>query len=131
MSFEGGDQFTAKTMAFLCLKDVYSWFHTAVKQVNLFLLQNVQLQQENTELRQELQSAQEQAAVAQQAIRDRDEAIAKWEAILLFNIFNVNNKDIQCIQINLHVCCITAAIIDFYMRQFCMFGQMSNNYCHF
>lgn len=64
-------------MAFLCLKDVYSWFHTAVKQVNLFLLQNVHLQQENTELRQELQSAQEQAAVAQQAIRDRDEAIAK------------------------------------------------------
>lgn len=45
--------------------------------VDVFFLQNVQLQQENAEMRQKLQSLQEQAEVAQQAIRDRDEAIAK------------------------------------------------------
>ncbi|CAN9511351.1 unnamed protein product [Ophioblennius macclurei] len=39
--------------------------------------QNFQLQQENTELMQKLQHVQDHAEVAQQAIRDRDEAIAK------------------------------------------------------
>lgn len=43
----------------------------------LFFLQNIQLQQENTELKNKLMSLQEQAEVIQQAIRDRDEAIAK------------------------------------------------------
>lgn len=37
----------------------------------------MRLQQENAELRQNLQNVQEQAAVVQQAIRVRDEAIAK------------------------------------------------------
>ncbi len=57
--------------------------HSGLNPTGFFLLQNVQLQQENAELRLKLQSAQEQTAVAQQAIRDRDEAIAKW-AILFF-----------------------------------------------
>ncbi|XP_029963759.1 BICD family-like cargo adapter 1 [Salarias fasciatus] len=39
--------------------------------------QNVQLQQENTELMLKLQNMQDHADVSQQAIRDRDEAIAK------------------------------------------------------
>ncbi len=57
--------------------------HSGLNPIRFFLLQNVQLQQENAELRLKLQSAQEQTAVTQQAIRDRDEAIAKW-AILFF-----------------------------------------------
>ncbi|XP_073342677.1 BICD family-like cargo adapter 1 [Pagrus major] len=66
--------------------------------------QNVQLQQENTELRQKLQSVQEQADVAQQAIRDRDEAIAKknlMEAELVRSkndMMSLNNQLLEAIQ---------------------------------
>ncbi|XP_040901449.1 BICD family-like cargo adapter 1 [Toxotes jaculatrix] len=57
--------------------------------------QNVQLQQENAELRQKLQSVQEQAEVAQQAIRDRDEAIAKKN---LMEVELVRSKnDMMCL----------------------------------
>ncbi|XP_076590448.1 BICD family-like cargo adapter 1 [Chaetodon auriga] len=66
--------------------------------------QNVQLQQENAELRHKLQSAQEQAEVAQQAIRDRDEAIAKknlMEAELVRSkndMMSLNNQLLEAIQ---------------------------------
>lgn len=53
-----------------------SFFYSDLN-TRVFLLQNVQLQQENAELRQKLQSVQGQGEVVQQAIRDRDEAIAK------------------------------------------------------
>lgn len=43
----------------------------------LFLAQNIQLQQENAEIKQKLQNIQDQSDMVQQAIRDRDEAIAK------------------------------------------------------
>lgn len=66
---------------------------SSLNTVHFFFLQNDQLHQENAELRHKLQSAQEQAEVAQQAIRDRDEAIAKWEAHLFFIIFNSNYKN--------------------------------------
>lgn len=46
--------------------------------MKLFFLQNIQLQQENTELKNKLMGLQKQAEVIQQAVRDRDEAIAKW-----------------------------------------------------
>lgn len=46
--------------------------------IYIFLLfQNALLQQENAGLRSKLTNLQEQAGVAQQAIRDRDDAIAK------------------------------------------------------
>ncbi|XP_070685667.1 BICD family-like cargo adapter 1 isoform X2 [Pempheris klunzingeri] len=66
--------------------------------------QNIELQQENTELRQKLQSAQEQAEVVQQAIRDRDEAIAKknlMEAELVRSkndMMSLNNQLLEAIQ---------------------------------
>uniref|UniRef100_A0A087YCJ2 Si:ch211-235m3.5 n=1 Tax=Poecilia formosa TaxID=48698 RepID=A0A087YCJ2_POEFO len=44
---------------------------------SVFLLQNIQLQQENAELLQKLQSIQDQKDFVHQAIRDRDDAIAK------------------------------------------------------
>lgn len=66
--------------------------HSVVNTTLVLILQNVQLQQENAELRQNLQSVQEQAEAVQQAIRDRDEAIAKWEADSFFSIFfNANH----------------------------------------
>lgn len=52
-----------------------------------FLLQNIQLQQENAELLQKLQSVQDQKDFVQQAIRDRDEAIAKY---ITHNILNIH-----------------------------------------
>lgn len=70
-----------------CSVMVKHWIHlsdhsfTAFSGLNsllLLLLQNILLQQENTELRNNLVSAQEKATIVQQAIRDRDEAIAKW-----------------------------------------------------
>ncbi|XP_041796606.1 BICD family-like cargo adapter 1 [Chelmon rostratus] len=66
--------------------------------------QNDQLHQENAELRHKLQSAQEQAEVAQQAIRDRDEAIAKknlMEAELVRSkndMMSLNNQLLEAIQ---------------------------------
>nr|XP_033488229.1 BICD family-like cargo adapter 1 isoform X2 [Epinephelus lanceolatus] len=66
--------------------------------------QNVQLQQENAELKQKLQSMQEQAEVVQQAIRDRDEAIAKknlMEAELVRSkndMMSLNNQLLEAIQ---------------------------------
>ncbi|KAM9358918.1 BICD family-like cargo adapter 1 isoform 2-T2 [Symphorus nematophorus] len=66
--------------------------------------QNVQLQQENAELKLKLQSIQEQAGVAQQAIRDRDEAIAKknlMEAELVRSkndMMSLNNQLLEAIQ---------------------------------
>ncbi|KAI3354301.1 hypothetical protein L3Q82_018833 [Scortum barcoo] len=66
--------------------------------------QNVQLLQENAELRQKLLSAQEQAKVSQQAIRDRDEAIAKknlMEAELVRSkndMMSLNNQLLEAIQ---------------------------------
>ncbi|XP_045930471.1 BICD family-like cargo adapter 1 [Micropterus dolomieu] len=66
--------------------------------------QNVLLQQENAELRQKLQSVQEQAEVIQQAIRDRDEAIAKknlMEAELVRSkndMMSLNNQLLEAIQ---------------------------------
>lgn len=44
----------------------------------VFSLKNIRLQQENSELLQKLQSIQDQKDFVQQAIRDRDEAIAKY-----------------------------------------------------
>ncbi|XP_053176742.1 BICD family-like cargo adapter 1 isoform X1 [Scomber japonicus] len=66
--------------------------------------QNIQLQQENAEMRQKLQSLQEQAEVAQQAIRDRDEAIAKknlMEVELVRSkndMMSLNNQLLEAIQ---------------------------------
>lgn len=66
--------------------------------------QNFQLQQENAEMRQKLQSVQEQAEVAQQAIRDRDEAIAKknlMEVELVRSkndMMSLNNQLLEAIQ---------------------------------
>lgn len=66
--------------------------------------QNIQLQQENAEMRQKLQSVQEQAEVAQQAIRDRDEAIAKknlMEVELVRSkndMMSLNNQLLEAIQ---------------------------------
>ncbi|XP_037632189.1 BICD family-like cargo adapter 1 [Sebastes umbrosus] len=66
--------------------------------------QNVQLQQENAELRQKLQGSQEQAEVVQQAIRDRDEAIARknlMEAELVNSkndMMSLNNQLLEAIQ---------------------------------
>lgn len=66
--------------------------------------QNVQLQQENAELKHKLQSMQEQAEVVQQAIRDRDEAIAKknlMEAELVRSkndMMSLNNQLLEAIQ---------------------------------
>ncbi|KAM7413292.1 hypothetical protein PAMA_020601 [Pampus argenteus] len=66
--------------------------------------QNIQLQQENAEMRQKLQSAQEQAEVARQAIRDRDEAIAKknlMEVELVRSkndMMSLNNQLLEAIQ---------------------------------
>lgn len=45
--------------------------------VVFFLFQSALLQQENAELRSQLMNLQEQTSVTQQAIRDRDDAIAK------------------------------------------------------
>lgn len=45
--------------------------------VVLLLFQSALLQQENAELRSKLMNLQEQTGVIQQAIRDRDDAIAK------------------------------------------------------
>ncbi|XP_029027308.1 BICD family-like cargo adapter 1 [Betta splendens] len=66
--------------------------------------QNIQLQQENAELRQNLQNVQEQGAVVQQAIRVRDEAIAKknlMEAELVRSkndMMCLNNQLLEAIQ---------------------------------
>lgn len=66
--------------------------------------QNVELQQENTELRQKLQSVQENTEAAKQAIRDRDEAIAKknlMEAELVRSkndMMCLNNQLLEAIQ---------------------------------
>ncbi|KAM7399450.1 hypothetical protein PAMP_018723 [Pampus punctatissimus] len=66
--------------------------------------QNIQLQQENAEMRQKLQSAQEHAEVARQAIRDRDEAIAKknlMEVELIRSkndMMSLNNQLLEAIQ---------------------------------
>lgn len=66
--------------------------------------QNIQLQQENAEMKQKLQSVQEQAEVAQQAIRDRDEAIAKknlMEVELVRSkndMMSLNNQLLEAIQ---------------------------------
>nr|XP_046244979.1 BICD family-like cargo adapter 1 isoform X2 [Scatophagus argus] len=66
--------------------------------------QNVQLQQENAELKHNLQRAQEQAEVVQQAIRDRDEAIAKknlMEVELVRSkndMMSLNNQLLEAIQ---------------------------------
>ncbi|KAM9317634.1 BICD family-like cargo adapter 1 [Pholidichthys leucotaenia] len=66
--------------------------------------QNIQLQQENAELLQKLQSIQNQADVVEQAIRDRDEAIAKkklMEAELLRSkndMMCLNNQLLDAIQ---------------------------------
>ncbi|AWO99038.1 putative bicaudal D-related protein 1-like isoform 2 [Scophthalmus maximus] len=66
--------------------------------------QNVQLQQENAELRQKLQSVQGQGEVVQQAIRDRDEAIAKknlMEVELVRSkndMMSLNNQLLEAIQ---------------------------------
>ncbi|XP_041851656.1 BICD family-like cargo adapter 1 [Melanotaenia boesemani] len=66
--------------------------------------QNIQLQQENTELMQKLQNIQGQAEGVQQAIRDRDEAIAKknlMEAELVRSkndMMCLNNQLLEAIQ---------------------------------
>ncbi|TDH14921.1 hypothetical protein EPR50_G00026140 [Perca flavescens] len=66
--------------------------------------QNVQLQLENAQLKQKLQGVQEQAEVVQQAIRDRDEAIAKknlMEAELVRSkndMMSLNNQLLEAIQ---------------------------------
>ncbi|XP_078102364.1 BICD family-like cargo adapter 1 isoform X2 [Sander vitreus] len=66
--------------------------------------QNVELQLENAELKQKLQGVQEQAEVVQQAIRDRDEAIAKknlMEAELVRSkndMMSLNNQLLEAIQ---------------------------------
>uniref|UniRef100_A0A8C5G3W9 BICD family-like cargo adapter 1 n=1 Tax=Gouania willdenowi TaxID=441366 RepID=A0A8C5G3W9_GOUWI len=66
--------------------------------------QNTQLQQENTDLIQKLQSAKDQADIVQQAIRDRDDAIAKknlMEAELVRSkndMMSLNNQLLEAIQ---------------------------------
>ncbi|XP_030008965.1 BICD family-like cargo adapter 1 [Sphaeramia orbicularis] len=66
--------------------------------------QNIQLQQENAELRQKLENIQAEAEVVQQAIRDRDDAIAKknlMEAELVRSkndMMSLNNQLIEAIQ---------------------------------
>ncbi|XP_034025173.1 BICD family-like cargo adapter 1 [Thalassophryne amazonica] len=66
--------------------------------------QNVLLQQENSVLRQKLQSLQEEADVVLQAIRDRDEAIAKknlMEAELIRSkndVMSLNNQLLEAVQ---------------------------------
>ncbi|XP_011606732.1 BICD family-like cargo adapter 1 [Takifugu rubripes] len=66
--------------------------------------QNILLQQENTELRNDLVSSQEKAEVVKQAIRDRDEAIAKKnliEAELVRSkndMMSLNNQLLEAIQ---------------------------------
>ncbi|KAL6116166.1 uncharacterized protein ACO6RY_00843 [Pungitius sinensis] len=66
--------------------------------------QNVHLQQENAELKRKLQDVQEEADVVQQAIRDRDEAIAKknlMEAELVrskSDMMSLNNQLLEAIQ---------------------------------
>ncbi|KAM4627380.1 BICD family-like cargo adapter 1 [Polymixia lowei] len=66
--------------------------------------QNMQLQEQNAELRQMLTCQQEQAEVIQQAIRDRDEAIAKknlMEAELVRSkndMMSLNNQLLEAIQ---------------------------------
>ncbi|XP_008307452.1 BICD family-like cargo adapter 1 isoform X2 [Cynoglossus semilaevis] len=66
--------------------------------------QNTQLQQENTQLRQRLQEVEEQGEVVQQAIRDRDEAIAKknlMEVELVRSkndMMSLNNQLLEAIQ---------------------------------
>ncbi|XP_069546063.1 BICD family-like cargo adapter 1 [Brachyistius frenatus] len=66
--------------------------------------QNIQLQQENTELVQKLHSAHDQPDIVQQAIRDRDEAIAKknlMEAELVRSkndMMCLNNQLLEAIQ---------------------------------
>ncbi|XP_057695644.1 BICD family-like cargo adapter 1 [Corythoichthys intestinalis] len=66
--------------------------------------QKLQLQQENAAMRQKLQRVKEQAEVAQQAIRDRDEAIAKknlMEAELVRSkneMMSLNNQLLDAIQ---------------------------------
>ncbi|XP_071352886.1 BICD family-like cargo adapter 1 isoform X2 [Trachinotus anak] len=66
--------------------------------------QNIRLQQENTELRQKLQSIQEQAEVVQQAIKDRDEAIAKKNLMEIElvrsknDMMSLNNQLLEAIQ---------------------------------
>ncbi|KAL3057321.1 hypothetical protein OYC64_007741 [Pagothenia borchgrevinki] len=66
--------------------------------------QNVQLQQENSELRQRLQSGQEQTEFVHQAIKDRDEAIARknlMEAELIRSkndMMSLNNQLLEAIQ---------------------------------
>ncbi|XP_061638215.1 BICD family-like cargo adapter 1 [Phyllopteryx taeniolatus] len=66
--------------------------------------QNLQQQQENAAMRQKLHSVKEQAEVAQQAIRDRDEAIAKknlMEAELVrskVEMMSLNNQLLDAIQ---------------------------------
>lgn len=52
-------------------------FKSQCFKVVFFLFQNALLQQENAELRSQLMNLQEQTGVTQQAIRDRDDAIAK------------------------------------------------------
>ncbi|KAK5904668.1 hypothetical protein CesoFtcFv8_006205 [Champsocephalus esox] len=66
--------------------------------------QKVQLQQENSELRQRRQSGQEQTEFVQQAIKDRDEAIARknlMEAELVRSkndMMSLNNQLLEAIQ---------------------------------
>ncbi|KAL6109936.1 uncharacterized protein ACO6RY_14946 [Pungitius sinensis] len=66
--------------------------------------QNVHLQQENAELKRKLQDVEEEADVVQQAIRDRDEAIAKknlMEAELVrskSDMMSLNNQLLEAIQ---------------------------------
>ncbi|XP_028430268.1 BICD family-like cargo adapter 1 isoform X1 [Perca flavescens] len=73
-------------------------------QIYTIPLQNVQLQLENAQLKQKLQGVQEQAEVVQQAIRDRDEAIAKknlMEAELVRSkndMMSLNNQLLEAIQ---------------------------------
>lgn len=66
----------------LCVRHMHIFFSDKnsfpqCSDLNSFLLQNILLQQENAELRNNLVSTQEVAGIVQQAIRDRDEAIAK------------------------------------------------------
>lgn len=54
----------------------------------------MQLHQENAELKNKLVSMQEQTEVIKQAIRDRDEAIAKWEALFFPPDDNLNMNSV-------------------------------------
>ncbi|KAF6736015.1 Bicaudal D-related protein 1 [Oryzias melastigma] len=66
--------------------------------------QNIQLQQENAEIKQKLQNIQDQSDMVQQAIRDRDEAIAKknmmeTELVRSKNdMMSLNNQLLEAIQ---------------------------------